>query len=89
MKPGRIVKTADKPLGIRVGVVFTLSDILAIARRKGVFTVTWHYRNDKTYKKCKELVKNGKLRRGYQGCGVSEFHPVEVPPTKANKEKPI
>lgn len=77
MEAGRIIKTKAKPLGIRVGHSITPTEILAIAKRKGVFSVTWHYRSEKTLRKCKGLVKQGKLRRGYSGCGVFEFHPVE------------
>lgn len=66
----RIVAIGPRPTS------FSHAEILRIARRKRVFVATWSSERDLTLRKCKELVKQGKLVGGYRGQGVSEFHPV-------------
>ena len=56
--------------------------ILEICRRKGVFTVSWRYRDDSIRSRCNRMVREGKLKklRRWQGTrpGRDYFIPGEV-----------
>jgi hypothetical protein len=52
--------------------------ILAIAHRKGMFVVSWRYRDDSLRKRCRKLVRKGLLRRWRGPPGQDVFRPVDV-----------
>jgi predicted transcriptional regulator len=48
-----------------------------IAKSKGEFRVTWHYRNDALNRACRRLVATGLLRRSRRGGGgVTIYEPA-------------
>jgi hypothetical protein len=61
----------------------TKDDIMAIAKRKGRFTTSPRWRDDKVRSKCFELVKAGKLKysKDYHKWNNQEF--VYVKPTES------
>lgn len=54
--------------------------ILAIAKQKGVFAVSWQYRNDALRKRCHKMVKAGLLRRVHCAPGENQYAAVEGQP---------
>ncbi len=54
--------------------------ILRIAKAKGEFSVTWHYRNDAVRQKCELMVRAGLLKRKRCAAG-SDLYALPAPQT--------
>jgi hypothetical protein len=50
--------------------------ILAIARAKGIFVVSWRYRDDWLRARCAKLVREGKLKKVRGEAGANYYEPV-------------
>jgi hypothetical protein len=55
--------TYRPPYQLRPVKPLTKDEILAIAKRRGSFTTSFRYRDQKVDSKCRELVGQGKLKR--------------------------
>lgn len=51
--------------------------ILFIAVRRGIFSVSWRWRDDGLRRNCFQLVKKGLLRHPRQAPGSDWFYPTE------------
>lgn len=57
-------------------VALTPDRIVAIAETKGLFEVSWRRRDHALFRRCKKLVRDGKLRIKRGPPGASYFGPV-------------
>lgn len=52
------------------GLQFTEQDILNITKKQGYFSLSWHYRVDRTREVCRKMVTRGLLQVKQHSRGV-------------------